>query len=73
MNKKVYILDEILTETQNRYPHIDLRKFKTLYDGWRQQGLRHRSHPCSYYTLAWQRGWLAPEAADDFRKYIGLL
>ena len=40
MKVKVYILGDILPETQARYPHIDLRKFDVLYHGWRQQGIR---------------------------------
>ncbi len=71
MNKKVYILDEILTETQNRFPHIDVKKFEILFHGWRQQGIRHgRNH--QFYVIAWRRGWLSKNDADDFRKYIGL-
>ena len=72
MKNKVYILAEILSETQARYPHINLRKFKILYDGWRQQGLRHKQHSPFTYTEAWKRGWLAPKDADDLRKYIGV-
>ena len=50
----------------------DLRKFKTLYDGWRAQGLRKKLHSGSFYTLCWTRGWLSPKAADSLREYIGL-
>ena len=71
MKEKVYILADILPETQARFPHIDLRKFEVLYHGWRQQGIRHgRNH--QFYVVVWRRGWLAPKDADDFRKYIGL-
>ena len=72
MKDKVYILAEILPETQARFPHIDLRKFKTLYDGWRAQGLRQKAHPSSYYTEAWRRGYLARKAANSLRQYIGV-
>ena len=72
MKIKVYILGDILTETQARYPHIDLRKFKTLYDGWRAQGLRQKTHSTTFYTDAWNRGWLSQKDADSLRKYIGL-
>jgi hypothetical protein len=71
MKQKVYILAEILTETQKQYPHIDLRRFRLLYDGWRAQGMRHGRHS-QFYTVAWQRGWLSEREADDFRKYIGI-
>ena len=71
MKNKVYILGEILRETQTRFPHIDLRKFDVLYHGWRQQGIR-KGRNAPFYVLAWRRGWLAPKDADDFRKYIGL-
>ena len=73
MNSKVYILAEILKETQARYPHIDIRKFKTLYDGWRAQGLRNKTHSTTFYTDAWKRGWLFPKDAISIRKYIGVL
>ena len=72
MKKKVYILGDILTETQARFPHIDLRKFDILYHGWRQQGFRN-GRPRQFYVVAWRRGWLAPKDASDFRKYIGLV
>ena len=72
MKQKVDIHVEIFAETQARYPHIDLRKFKTLYDGWRAQGLRKKLHSGSFYTLGWTRGWLSQKAADSFREYIGL-
>ena len=71
MTEKVYILAEILPETQARYPHIDLSKFKVLYDGWRAQNVR-RGRKGSYFTFMWKRGWLSPRDADDLRKYIGL-
>ena len=71
MKEKVYILADILPETQNRYPHINLRKFKILYDGWRAQNARlGRRSP--YFTFMWSRGWLSPRDADSLRKYIGL-
>lgn len=71
MKEKVYILADILPETQTRYPHIDLRKFKVLYDGWRAQNARlGRKSP--YFTFMWNRGWLSPRDADSLRKYIGL-
>ena len=69
---KVYILAEILTETLERFPHINLRKFKTLYDGWRAQGMRQKIHSAPFYTTAWRRGYLATKDANDLRKYIGL-
>lgn len=72
MKDKVYILAEILTETQARYPHISLKKFKILWDGWRATGLRNRIHSAPFYTIAWRRGYLAPKDANELRKYIGL-
>ena len=73
MKVKVYILSEILPETQARYPHIDLRKFKTLYDGWRQKGIRNGIHSPQFYTFSWKRGWLSPTDAESLRNYIGVL
>ena len=71
MKEKVYILAEILTETQARFPHITLSKFKTLYDGWRAQGVRHGRNT-QFYTTAWKRGWISKKDANSLRKYIGL-
>ena len=71
MKKKVYILNEIFSETQAKYPHIDIRKFKILYDGWRQQGMRAGRNG-QFYSVAWKRGWLAQKDADSLREYIGL-
>lgn len=73
MKNSVDIKGTILPETQTRYPHIDLRKFKILYDGWRAQGIRIKIHPQSFYTLAWKRGYLKQKDADSLRKYIGVL
>jgi len=71
MKKKVLIIDGILSETQRRFPHIDLYKFKILFDGWRIQSMRHgRKSP--FFSVAWKRGWLSEKDADEFRKYIGL-
>ena len=69
---KVYILATIFAETQSRFPWIDLRRFKILFDGWRQQGIRNGVHSAFFYTNAWRRGWIAPTDADSLRKYIGL-
>ena len=73
MKKAVDIQVTIFAETQAKFPHIDWRKFKILYQGWRQQGLRQKIHPPSFYTLAWKRGDLKPKDADSLRKYIGVL
>ena len=72
MKEKVYMLADILPETQARFPHIDLRKFKILWDGWRAQGLRNKTHSAPFYTAAWRRGYLAQKDANELRKYIGL-
>ena len=72
MKNKVYILGDILTETQTRYPHIDLHKFDVLYHGCRRMGIK-KGRNAQFYTTAWKRGWLAQKDADDLRKYIGLL
>ena len=71
MKNKVDIQRTVFKETQERFPHIDMRKFEVLYHGWRQHGIRHgRNH--QFYVVAWRRGWLAPKDADSLRKYIGL-
>lgn len=47
------------------------RAFKVLWDGWRAQGLRHKTHSAPFYTKAWKRGWLFLKDANDFLRYIG--
>ena len=42
------------------------RAFKVLWDGWRAQGLRHKTHSAPFYTKAWKRGWLFLKDANDF-------
>lgn len=72
MKEKVDIQVTIFDETRERYPHINPKKFKVLWDGWRAQGLRNKRHSAPFFTSAWRRGYLAPKDADDLRKYIGL-
>ena len=72
MKDKVDIHNEIFEETKARYPHIDWKKFKVLWDGWRATGLRNKYHSAPFYTTAWRRGYLAPKDANELRKYIGL-
>lgn len=45
-------------------------RFKTLYEGWRQQGLRHNTHSRFFYTNAWKRGWLTAADWLSLRNYI---
>ena len=45
-------------------------KFKTLYDGWRQKGLRHKQHSHFFYTAAWDRGWLPKHDWYSLREYV---
>ena len=73
MNNKVDIQITIFEETRKRFPHIDMKKFKILYDGWRAQGLRNKRHSTTFYTDSWNRGWLSEKDADSLRKYIGVL
>ena len=72
MKDKVYLMADILPETQKRYPHISIKKFRTLYDGWRAKGLRNKTHSRAFYTYSWNRGWLSEKDAISFREYIGL-
>ena len=73
MKEKVDIQVTIFDETRERYPHITPKKFKVLYDGWRAKGLRLKTHSTTFYTDAWNRGWLSKKDADSLRKYIGVL
>ncbi len=54
-------MDTILEETQKKFPHIDHRKLKILFDGWRAQGLRRKQHSHTHYTTVWRRGWMSPK------------
>jgi len=72
MKVKVYLMTDILPETQKRYPHISLRKFRMLYEGWRAKGLRNKTHSRAFYTYSWNRGWLSENDAISFCEYIGL-
>lgn len=46
-----------------------LRKFKTLYDGWRTTELKRKIHSHLFYTLSWQRGWMPVADGMRFREY----
>ena len=46
------------------------KKFKILYDDWRQKELRAKQHAASFYTLSWKRGWLSQADFVRFRAYV---
>ena len=60
--KKVLIVSA-LNALQERDPDWKqpamIKKFKILYDDWRQKELRAKQHAASFYTLSWKRGWLS--------------
>ena len=70
--KKVLIVSA-LNALQERDPDWKqpamIKKFKVLYDGWRQKELRAKVHTGFFYTKAWQRGWLSQADFVRFRKY----
>lgn len=47
-----------------------VKKFKFLYDDWRQKELRAKVHAASFYTLSWRRGWLPQADFVRFRDYV---
>ena len=47
-----------------------IKKFKTVYDDWRQKELRAKVHAASFYTLSWRRGWLPQADFVRFRDYV---
>ena len=47
-----------------------IKKFKFLYDDWRQKELRAKVHAASFYTLSWRRGWLPQADFVRFRDYV---
>jgi hypothetical protein len=71
MKNKVYLFADIFTETKAKFPHITMKKFEILFNGWRQYCMR-RGRNSQYFTVVWQRGWLSPKDADSLREYIGL-
>ena len=71
--KKVLIISA-LTLLQERDPEWKqpamVKKFKFLYDNWRQKELRAKVHAASFYTLSWRRGWLPQADFVRFRNYV---
>ena len=70
--KKVFIFSA-LTLLQERDPDWKhpamIKKFKFLYDDWRQKELRAKVHTGFFYTKSWQRGWLPQADFIRFRDY----
>ena len=70
--KKVLIVS-VLNALEARDPEWNLpevaRKFKVLYQGWRQTELRAKRHTGFFYTNSWQRGWLPQADFIRFRNY----
>lgn len=70
--KKVFIISA-LTLLQERDPDWKqpamIKKFKTVYNGWRQAELRAHRHTAAYYARAWKRGWLSQADFVSFRNY----
>ena len=75
IKKKRIYLAAIRRDMQKRFLYETRKKrneaFHILFNGWRQQGIRHGGNS-QFYTCAWKRGWLASKDALDLRKYIGL-
>ena len=71
--KKVLIFSA-LTLLQKRDPDWKhpamVKKFKTIYDDWRQKELRAKIHSGFFYTKAWKRGWLSQADYNRFRDYV---
>ena len=74
MNKeKKVLIVSVLNELESRDPEWNLpevaRKFKFLYQGWRQAELRAKRHTGFFYSKSWQRGWLPQADFIRFRDY----
>ena len=71
--KKVLIISALnnlqLRDPDWKQPAM-VKKFKTLYDDWRQKELRAKLHAASFYTKAWKRGWLSQADFVRFRDYV---
>ncbi len=71
--KKVLIVSALnaLQERDPDWKHPALsKKFKILYDDWRQKELRAKQHTGFFYTKAWQRGWLSQADFARLRAYV---
>ena len=73
-SEKKVLITSALTLLQERDPEWKhpkmIKKFKTLYDNWRQKELRAKVHAASFYTLSWRRGWLPQADFVRFRDYV---
>jgi hypothetical protein len=73
-SEKKVLITSALTLLQERDPEWKhpamVKKFKFLYDNWRQKELRAKIHGPSFYTLAWRRGWLSQDDFVRFRDYV---
>lgn len=71
--KKVLIISALnslqLRDPEWKQPAM-IKKFKFLYDDWRQKELRAKVHAASFYTLSWRRGWLPQADFVRFRDYV---
>ena len=71
--KKVLIISALnalqLRDPDWKQPAM-IKKFKTVYDDWRQKELRAKVHAASFYTLSWRRGWLPQADFVRFRDYV---
>ena len=71
--KKVLIFSALntlqLRDPEWKHPAM-IKKFKFLYDDWRQKELRAKVHAASFYTLSWRRGWLPQADFVRFRNYV---
>ena len=71
--KKVLIISTLnalqLRDPDWKQPAM-IKKFKTVYDDWRQKELRAKVHAASFYTLSWRRGWLPQADFVRFRDYV---
>ena len=73
-SEKKVLITSALTLLQERDPEWKqpamVKKFKFLYDNWRQKELRAKVHAASFYTLSWRRGWLPQADFVRFRDYV---
>ena len=73
-SEKKVLITSALTLLQERDPEWKqpamVKKFKFLYDNWRQKELRAKVHAASFYTLSWRRGWLSKDDFVRFRDYV---
>lgn len=63
------VLDRLAARDSDWKQPKMLPKFKTLYQGWAIQQIRHNKRNHQFYSVAWRRNWLPMNDWNQFRDY----